>query len=67
MSIDKNYINGFKSRNKPINLQLIPDSKYLDKNLVGFQNKKSINYNNNIRKSKDNNNIETNNDAKNII
>ena len=64
MSIDKNYINGFKSRNKPINLQLIPDSKYLDKNLVGFQNKKSINYNNNIRKSKDNNNIETNNDAK---
>ena len=43
MSIDKNYINGFKSRNKPINLQLVPDSKNLGKNLVGFQNKKSIN------------------------
>ena len=64
MSIDKNYINGFKSRNKPINLQLVPDSRYLDKNLVGFQNKKSINYNNNLRKSKDNNNVEANNNAK---
>ena len=64
MSIDKNYINGFKSRNKPINLQLVPDSKYLGKNLVGFQNKKSINYNNNLKKKKDNNNIEANNETK---
>jgi len=61
MSIDKNYINGFKSRNKPINLQLVPDSKYFCKNPVGFQNKKSINYNNNLKKNKyndNNNNIE---------
>ena len=64
MSIDNNYTNGFKSRNKPINLQLVPDNKYLGKNLVGFQNKKSINYNNNLKKNKYNNNLEANNEVK---